>query len=69
MIEWVKRCDVCGEKLDKEYRYNESPTKKWDLRGYDICTRCAALIDEEIVAFRTKYGAHPVSIAGGGKHE
>lgn len=69
MIELVKCCDVCGETLDKEYRYDESPTKEWNLHGYDICTRCVALIDKEIVAFRTKYGAHPVSIAGGGKHK
>lgn len=69
MIELVKRCDVCGEKLDKEYRHNESPTKEWNLHGYDICTLCAGFIDKDVVGFRGKYGAHPVSIAGGGKHE
>lgn len=63
MLETIRRCDVCGDTLGKDYQRNKSPTVEWDLRGYDICQRCAALIDVEIVAFRERYGARPVSFA------
>lgn len=63
MLETIRRCDVCGEILDKNHQRDKSPTVEWDLRGYDICPRCAKLIDAEIVIFRARHGVRPASTA------